>query len=81
MHYTLNVAKQRDGKTYWTRIGTMFKMRDKDGFSLTFDALPTPEMRDGKIEVRVVAFPPREDNREPSKPTAAHDNLDDAVPF
>ena len=79
-HYTLNVAKERDGKTYWTRIGTMFPMKGKDGFSLVFDALPTPELRDGKIEVRVVAFPPKEDNREPA-PRGNQRRQEEAEPF
>ncbi len=61
-HYTINIAQERDGKTYWTRIGTMFPMKGKDGFSMTFNALPIPQLKDGQIEVRAVAFPPKDDN-------------------
>lgn len=62
MHYSINVPQERDGKTYWTRIGTMFEMEGGKGFSLIFSALPIPQLKDGKIEVRAVAFPPRDDD-------------------
>lgn len=83
-HYTINIAQERDGKTYWTRIGTMFPMKGKDGFSMTFNALPIPTIKDGQIEVRAVAFPPKEDNREPQRTDRTgnrRDDLDSDIPF
>lgn len=82
-HYTINIAQERDGKTYWTRIGTMFPMKGKDGFSMTFSALPIPQLRDGQIEVRAVAFPPKDDNGPvmDRAPAGRRDNLDDEIPF
>jgi hypothetical protein len=69
-----------NGKTYYTKIGTMWPAKN-GGFSLTFDALPIPGLnRDGKLEVRVLAFEPRDDAR-PAQRAPAHDDLNDDVPF
>ena len=70
----------RDGaqKTSWTRIGTMFP-RDQGGFSISFDALPVPQMRDGKIECRAVCFEPRE--KEEGQRGGSAPPLDDSIPF
>ena len=76
-HYTINIVQERDGKKYWTRIGTMFPMKGQDGFSMTFNALPIPQLRDGQLEVRAVAFPPKEDNREPQRQQGRRDDHED----
>jgi hypothetical protein len=77
MHYSLCVAQERNGKTHWTRIGTMFENRDGNGFNLVFNALPIASLdRDGKIECRVVAFPPRDDDR-----SGRRDDMDDEIPL
>ena len=90
--YELKTAKQsRDGKTYWTKIGSMFPMKERDGFNLIFDALPTPTMDDnGQLAVKVTAFEPYKDDGQQAR-TAAHsqakangyqqDPLDDDIPF
>lgn len=44
-------------KTYYTRIGVAFAT--KNGWSLSFEALPVPQLRDGKIETRVLMVPPK----------------------
>jgi hypothetical protein len=67
--------KARDGKTFWTRIGTAWE-GDK-GIQLVFDALPIPDS-----EGRVVAnlFEPRENNggqRQQSRAPAYQDDGDD----
>jgi hypothetical protein len=72
----------RDGneKTSWTRVGTMFET--KNGFSIALDALPIPTMKDGKLECRLVCFPPKEKDDAPrggSRPPAPE--LDDQIPF
>ena len=68
--------KSRDGKTFWTNIGTAW-FNDNGGIQLVFDALPIPDS-----EGRVVAnlFEPRErtTNNSPQRETA---DLDDGVPF
>ena len=52
--------KSRDGKTFWTRIGTAWE--GEKGTQLVFDALPIPDS-----EGRVVAnlFEPRERQPDP----------------
>jgi hypothetical protein len=67
--------KGKDGRTYWTRIGTAFE-GDK-GIQLIFDALPLPD-----AEGRCVAnlFEPREKSEAPRQRQTA--DLDgDFVPF
>ena len=74
----------KDGKTYWTKIGTMWPMK-RGGFSLVFDALPIPSVNeDGKVEVRAVAFPPKETQSgggETPRGRAPVDDLDSEIPF
>lgn len=76
MHYSISIPQERDGKVYWTRIGTMFENRSGDGFSLVFNALPIPQLKDGQIECRAMAFPPRDDNR-----SGRRDDMDDEIPL
>jgi hypothetical protein len=64
--------KSKDGKTFWTRIGTAWE-GDK-GTQLVFDALPIPDN-----EGRVVAnlFEPRQrEDRQQTQPSSFDD-----VPF
>lgn len=80
--YDVMTAREgKDGKTYWTRIGVMFPAKS-GGFSISFEALPVPQIRDGKIEVRAVAMIPREKQDRPvadrGRATAADDG---EVPF
>lgn len=74
----------RDGKTYWTKIGTAWK-GDK-GIQLVFDALPIPDS-EGRVVANLFepkprdgghgsATPPQRDSRQ-----SFADDLDDAVPF
>jgi hypothetical protein len=61
--YDLKVARQgRDGKTYWTKIGVMFPMRERDGFNITLEAIPLQTMNDqGQLECRITAWEPYKD--------------------
>lgn len=82
--YDLMTAREgRDGKKYWTRVGVMFANRDKPGYRLSFEALPVPSLYDGKLEVTVMAFPPKDDDRPTRQQTPARNDapLDDDVPF
>ena len=61
------VARQyeKDGetKTYFVKIGTAWPMQNREGFSLSFDALPTPSLSDqGKVETRALMMPPKDDS-------------------
>ena len=71
----------KDGKTYWTKIGTMWPM-ERGGFSITFDALPIPTVnKEGKVEVRAVAFPPKETQGGGGETRPLVSDLDDNIPF
>lgn len=59
--------KDGNTKTFWTKIATVFKVKDKDQFRVKFDALPipriyTPENGDPQIIVEAMMFPPREND-------------------
>lgn len=88
----------RDGntKTFWTKIATMFKVKDKDQFRIKFDALPipklyTPEGGETQLSVEAMAFPPRPDEQPQQRPAPAPGrtaprggagaDLGDEVPF
>jgi hypothetical protein len=70
--------KSKDGKTFWTKIGTAWQS-DK-GIQLVFDALPLPDS-----EGRCVAnlFEPKPRDGQPQSRAAApqNDRYDDDVPF
>ena len=78
--YDLMTARKAGDKTYWTRVGVMFPNRDKPGFRLVFEALPLPSLYDGKLEVTVMAFPPKDDDR-PARQQAPARSPDDDIPF
>jgi hypothetical protein len=92
--YDLKVARQgKDGKTWWTKIGVMFPMRDRDGFNITLEALPLQTLNDqGQLECRIAAWEPykdeantRVDNRgaEPtsSPPQMSGNGPEEDIPF
>tara|TARA_E500000305_G_scaffold110475_1_gene118540 strand:+ start:1274 stop:1486 length:213 start_codon:yes stop_codon:yes gene_type:complete len=60
--YELKTVRQgSDGKTYWTKIGVAFPMKDKDGFNVSFDALPIPQLNNkGELVVEAKLWPPYE---------------------
>lgn len=81
----MSPRKSRDGKTFWTRIGTAW-LNDNGGIQLVFDALPIPD-----AEGRVVAnlFEPREPQQRQQGGGYQQNNsapaqggaLDDEIPF
>ncbi len=93
--YDLKTARTgRDGKTYWTKIGVMFPMRDRDGFNISLEAMPLQSINEqGQLECRITAWEPyKEDHtasdrsERPSKDNASDaptsDILDgDDIPF
>lgn len=80
--YDAMVARERNGKTFWTRIGTMFPSKSGEGFNLVLDALPLPD-KDGRCAINM--FPPRPrdgdgDRQQQQRPVG--DDLDgDSIPF
>jgi hypothetical protein len=92
--YDLKVARQgKDGKTYWTKIGVMFPMRERDGFNITLEAIPLQTMNDqGQLECRITAWEPYKDdqsaqynaggqNASSSQPQAPTNDPDGDIPF
>ncbi len=92
--YDLKVARQgKDGKAYWTKIGVMFPMRERDGFNITLGALPLQTMNDqGQLECRITAWEPYKDDvgaghdaggrpPTPAPQQAPASDIDDDVPF
>lgn len=78
----------KDGKTYWTKIATVFKIKDKDQFRVKYDALPIPTLYtpdDGppQISVEAMMFPPkpRDDEGGQRQQRKAEPDLDDDIPF
>jgi hypothetical protein len=85
--------KDRDGneRTSFTKLGVAFPMRDKDGFSLSLEAVPAPQ--DGVYKLLLMPPKEREERGEPIRTSsgthyqrggarpAARDELDDDVPF
>lgn len=76
------IDRNGETKTSWTRVGTAWAT--KNGWSITFDALPVPSINDkGALETRVLLMPPREDSRasKPSGSAPSFDEGNDRVPF
>ena len=72
--YDMKTARTgKDGKPFWTKIGAAWPMKEKDGFNLTFDALPIPQLNDkGELVVQATLWPPFEGDRKLP---------DDKIPF
>lgn len=71
--------KSKDGKTFWTKIGTAWQS-DK-GIQLVFDALPLPDS-EGRCTANLFEPKPREQTGNggwSGKPPSG--DLDDAIPF
>ena len=57
-----------NGKTYWTKLGSMWPAKEGDGFSIKLEALPLPD-KEGNVWIR--AFVPKEREGEPAAPRRA----------
>lgn len=78
--YDLLSPRDHNGKTYWTKVGVAFPMKGKDGFNIILEALPLPQMRDGKMECTVMMMPAKpkpSGGRQPGDETEERDG----VPF
>jgi len=55
------VVKEKDGKTFFTKIGAAFPNKSGDGYTLALDALPTSNAEgDTKILLKK-PLPPRQE--------------------
>jgi hypothetical protein len=75
----------KDGKTYWTRIGTFWPAKDgKPGGTITFDALPLTDA-EGRCSVSLFEPKAREDaapkGYTPRQKPARDDDPDESIPF
>lgn len=65
--YDLIVAREgKEGKVYWTKVGSGFPARNGEGFSLLFDALPLPG-KDGSVWVQMRIPQERTDSPRPQR--------------
>lgn len=70
-------------KTYFTKIGVAFPTKT-GGWSLSFEALPLPQIREGKLETRVLMMAPKDNAPARGKaPPADFSDLNnsDDIPF
>lgn len=67
----------KDGKTYWTRIGTAWQ--NEKGTQLVFDALPIPDS-EGRVVANLFEPKPREQTQQRQPAKAYATNYDDDVP-
>ena len=44
------MVKERDGKSYWTKIGVAFASKDGKGFSVLLDAVPAASA-EGQVKI------------------------------
>lgn len=50
--YDLLVVREKDGRSYFTKIGVMFPNRSGEGFTCFFEALPLPGPEGCKVIVK-----------------------------
>ena len=81
--YDVCQARERGGKTYWNKIGSMWEGADGNK-SITFDALPVAgKNRNGEIETRAMIFEPkpRDGSGAPPPSPLPPRAADDDIPF
>lgn len=84
--YDVLTVREKDGKSYFTKLGAMFPNKSGDGFTIMLDAVPAGI--DGQFKLIVKKPLPRDDGGQrpasgggaPARP-AYDDDLDDSVPF
>lgn len=64
---------EASGKTYYTRIGVAFPIKDGTGWSLRFDALP--------VSGQAVMFPPKADSGNAARGGRGGRSDDSDIPF
>lgn len=68
----------KDGatKSAFTKIGVAFPIKGKDGFTVTLEAVPMPQInKTGKLECKLLLMLPLEGD----KPEPKHESVDDAT--
>lgn len=70
-------AREKDGKTYWNRIGVAFPAKQGPGWTIYLDSIPAPT--DGQFKIMLMEPKPREGGSAPSERSAA--SGDEDIPF
>jgi hypothetical protein len=74
--YALLTAREKDGRSFFTKVGVMFPNRSGEGFTMYFEALPIPGPDGVKVIVKK-AEPKPTGNREPTQA----DSYGEPAPF
>lgn len=74
--YDMLTVREKDGKSYFTKIGVMFPNRNSEGFTAIFEALPIPGPDGCKVIVKKAEPRDNGGQRQPSR-AAAFDDDDD----
>jgi hypothetical protein len=81
--YDALTVRESNGKSYFTKIGAMFRNRQGDGFTLMLDAVPASN--DGQYRILLSVPKPRDGREAGGSPPSRNapqslDDLDDALP-
>jgi len=68
-------AREKDGKTYWSRLGVAFPAKQGPGYTLYLDSIPASV--DGQYKIMLMKPKPRDGGGAP----AAGGNDDSDIPF
>lgn len=69
-------AREKDGKTYWNRVGVAFPAKQGPGWTVFLDSVPAPV--DGQYKIMLMEPKPR-DGGKPASPQ--NGGPDDDIPF
>lgn len=58
-------VREKDGKSYFTRIGVAFPAKQGAGWSVLLDAMPAPT--DGQFKILLMEPKPRDDRGDPAR--------------
>lgn len=73
--------KDKNGKTYWTKIGAAFPAKEgREGFNIVLDALPMPNA-EGQAWISLFVPKPKQDQGQPQSSPPADDMDGDNIPF
>lgn len=72
-------AKDGSEKNKYTRIGVAFPYKNGKGYFLNLDAIPVPELIDGKLKLSIALSPPYEEKSDGTAKPA--DTIDDSIDF
>lgn len=67
-------AREKDGKTYWNRIGVAFPAKQGPGWTLYLDSIPAPN--DGQFKIMLMQPKPRDGGGSSGGPAGGDD-----IPF